>query len=292
MFTAYSIEDFVGQKLKHKDFLIHRLENLDYLPPQSVKTPHKHLFYEIYLLEEGSAIHNVDFNTFHIKNNNLFIINEEQVHHLEKNVSQELKGYRILFTKDFINNSLIPSNLLFEIVYLHNIRFQPLISIDEHSELHTYAHLLLSEYNQKTLTLENIKALLFLFLNEVKRNIISDTNDDFIYTNNQIRSYKLFLDLVETNYYKDLSLEDYANRIKISTRQLSRMIKLISNATLNTIILNRRLLQSKRLLKHSDLSISEIAYEVGFLEPSYFCKVFKKNNNVTPLQFRKEQNVL
>ncbi|MCO7331730.1 helix-turn-helix domain-containing protein [Riemerella anatipestifer] len=52
------------------------------------------------------------------------------------------------------------------------------------------------------------------------------------------------------------------------------MIKLISNTTLNTIILNRRLLQSKRLLKHSDLSISEIAYEVGFLEPSYFCKVF------------------
>ncbi|WP_261389533.1 helix-turn-helix transcriptional regulator [Riemerella anatipestifer] len=134
----------------------------------------------------------------------------------------------------------------------------------------------MSEYNQQTLSLENIKALLFLFLNEVKRNIISDTNDDFIYTNNQIRSYKLFLDLVETNYYKDLSLEDYAKRVNISTRQLSRMIKLISNTTLNTIILNRRLLQSKRLLKHSDLSISEIAYEVGFLEPSYFCKVFKK----------------
>lgn len=287
MFPSYPIEDFVGKKLKAQGLLIHRLENVAYLPPKHIKSPHKHLFYELFLMEDGHAMHNVDFSTYHVKNDNLFLINQEQVHHWAKNISNEIKGYRILFTTAFLQNSFAPTNFLFELMYTYQIRYNPLVTISKNNHLNTYAQLLLNEYLQEKPSLESLKALLFLLLNEIKKNIIVEENK--LYPNNQIRMYKLFLQEIEANYHKDITLKEYAEKVNISTRQLSRMVKQISNTTLNKIIIDRRILQAKRLLKYSDLSISEIAYEIGLKDPSYFFKIFKKNNGISPLEFRKQQ---
>lgn len=286
MFKAYSLKEFIRVPLKNEDFLIHRLENLHFLPSPSVKSPHSHLFYEVYILEQGYTIHNVDFSTYHLKDNSLFFINQEQIHHWEKNISQQLNGYRLLFTPQLIQTGFIPANLMWELMYWHGMKDHPLIKLTTESQIYTYAKLLHTEYLDPQGNEDNIKALLFLFLNEIKklctiRDITKGAPSD------HILHYKRFLREVESNYDKDLSLKEYADMINISTRHLSRMVKLISNTTLSNLIIQRRILQSKRLLKYSELSISEIAHVIGFADSSYFCKVFKKLNGTTPLKFKK-----
>lgn len=291
MFVSYSIASFIGRALSVDGLLIHRLENFDFLPPASVKSPHKHEFYELYLFESGSAVHNVDFQTYHIRDNQLFFIEQGKVHHWEKNISNQLTGYRILFTRAFLQNSFVSSDFLFELMFLHKLRYKPLLDISANSKLYTYADLLLNEYETTEIALDNIKALLFLFLNEIKRNTVSTEIVDAGYTKAQILCYQHFLKAVEENYHKELSLNDYAKIANLSTRQLSRMVKEVSGKTLNKIVVDRRILQSKRLLKYSDLPISAIAHEVGFKEPSYFAKVFKMLNDSTPLEFRKQLKI-
>lgn len=291
MFASYKIEEFIHQKLKIEGFLIHRLENLDYFPPSTVKSPHKHLFYELYLIEHGYAIHNVDFTIYHVKQNHLFFINQENVHHWEENISKKLTGYRILFTEHFLKNSFFQSNFLFELMHLYQMRYTPLIPVFLNKELYIYADLLLNEYKQEEVRIEKIRALLFLFLGEIKNNIEIDRQVVNEFSKTQLAHYKRFLETVEINYKKELSLNEYAEKVNLSTRQLSRMVKKISHTTLNKIIIERRILQAKRLLKYTNMSVSEISYEIGFKEPSYFTKVFKTRNALTPLQFRKQLKV-
>ncbi|HSI64469.1 MAG TPA: helix-turn-helix transcriptional regulator [Candidatus Saccharimonadia bacterium] len=58
--------------------------------------------------------------------------------------------------------------------------------------------------------------------------------------------------------------------------------------TAGHIIRDRRLLDAKRQLSHSDLDVSEIAYDLGFKDPSYFSRFFRRETKCTPAEFRAE----
>jgi AraC-like DNA-binding protein len=59
-----------------------------------------------------------------------------------------------------------------------------------------------------------------------------------------------------------------------------------SKQSAGAIVRQRRLLDAKRLLSHSDLSVSEIGYRLGFQDPSYFSRFFRKSTGSAPAEFR------
>ena len=71
-------------------------------------------------------------------------------------------------------------------------------------------------------------------------------------------------------------------------KQLNGFCKKSVGKTSSQLILDRVLLEAKRLLTHADLNISQIAYELEFDDASYFSRLFKKKVGVTPEQFRKQ----
>ncbi|GAL69617.1 DNA-binding response regulator [Jejuia pallidilutea] len=73
----------------------------------------------------------------------------------------------------------------------------------------------------------------------------------------------------------------------MSDSQLYRKLKAISNTSTAVFIRKVRLEKSKDFLKTSDLSISEIAYAVGFNDPNWFSKAFKEEFKESPSGFRK-----
>lgn len=70
-----------------------------------------------------------------------------------------------------------------------------------------------------------------------------------------------------------------------------RLFKKYYNVTVTRYINNYKLQKAKKLLKYTDLNIIEIAYSLGFSEPSYFCRIFKKAYNLSPGKYRKDSPV-
>ena len=82
------------------------------------------------------------------------------------------------------------------------------------------------------------------------------------------------------------STKDYAHRLNITPNYLNALCQEFFLKTASEIIRERTILEAKRLLMHSGLSVSEIAYKIGFTDNSYFGRYFKNDTGMTPKNFR------
>jgi AraC-like DNA-binding protein len=109
----------------------------------------------------------------------------------------------------------------------------------------------------------------------------------YFYTKSLNLGYTLlFRDLLESNFTKLKSVNDYAKIICISEKRLGIATAKVLGKSPKEIITDRILLEAKRLLVHTNLSIKELGQELGFEDPAYFVRYFKKNTETTPVEFR------
>jgi signal transduction histidine kinase/DNA-binding response OmpR family regulator len=87
---------------------------------------------------------------------------------------------------------------------------------------------------------------------------------------------------------ESLSNERIEAHFKTSKMQLYRKLKAVTGWSVNSLIREVRITEAKKLLKNPEMNISEIAYQLGFSDPLYFSKYFKKEVGVAPVQFRKD----
>jgi signal transduction histidine kinase/DNA-binding response OmpR family regulator len=93
--------------------------------------------------------------------------------------------------------------------------------------------------------------------------------------------------IVEANLEKSIfNATDLADKVNLSESQLYRKLKAISGKSTAIFIRTVRLTKSKELLEISNLSISEIAYQVGFNDPAWFSRVFKEEYGISPTEAR------
>jgi YesN/AraC family two-component response regulator len=85
-----------------------------------------------------------------------------------------------------------------------------------------------------------------------------------------------------------LSNEKIELHFKTNKMQLYRKLKAVTGWSVNTLIREIKIREATRLLKESEMNISEVAYKLGFSDPLYFSKYFKKEVGVAPQQYRKE----
>ena len=96
-----------------------------------------------------------------------------------------------------------------------------------------------------------------------------------------------FTSIIESNLSnEDLSVDDIYKGLGISKIQLYRKTKALLGFNVNDYILSVRLQKAKYLLMNEDLTISEVAYKVGFSSQAYFSTVFKSKFSITPSEFK------
>ncbi len=93
---------------------------------------------------------------------------------------------------------------------------------------------------------------------------------------------------ITENYSSKISLEELSDQFFISKYHLSREYKKAYGVTLGNSLTSLRLSHAKSMLRFSDDSIENISLSCGFQDCGYFIKVFKKTENMTPLQYRKK----
>jgi len=101
--------------------------------------------------------------------------------------------------------------------------------------------------------------------------------------------YALILkDLLDKNFINHKKVSFYCQKMHLTSKRLNQSTTKIFGKTPKEIIDDRVLLESKRILAHTNESVKEIAFSLGFEEPTNFIKYFKKHTDKTPVEFRTE----
>lgn len=103
-----------------------------------------------------------------------------------------------------------------------------------------------------------------------------------------VQFLRKFSKLVEQHYKTLHTVADYADLLFITPKSLSKKIALLSKNTPNDIIKNRIILESKRLLVHTTMSVKEIAHSLNYDDDAYFVRFFTKSTGVSPTSFRRQ----
>jgi AraC-like DNA-binding protein len=104
---------------------------------------------------------------------------------------------------------------------------------------------------------------------------------------NQLDIVREYNYLVESNFKTKHQVADYAEMLNKSPKTLSNLFKKYNEKSPLQIIQNRTILEARRLLRYSDKSIKEIAYEIGYEDIQSFSRFFKKIQGVSPSEFKK-----
>lgn len=244
---------------------------------------HRLNFYQILIITKGRGIHEVDFQQIAYSENTIIPIAMGQVQRFTFNPN--IEGYAVLFTPDFLVKENLDYSYLYDFtVFLHTI--SPISGIANQA-VYTFIDEMLAEQQKKTAfnTSEYQRNLLKNFLIQIERN--KRERSEIIY-NDSFELFMKFRKILEQNVSYKLKVADICEQLNVSAKQLNRSVKLYDNATAKQYVEQRILLEIKRLLVYSALSIKEIAYEIGFEDPTNFTKYFKVRMKMLPSDYRKQ----
>lgn len=102
----------------------------------------------------------------------------------------------------------------------------------------------------------------------------------------QVMLFNNFLKILESSYQTAAGCKTYAEKLNISVRHLNNVCHIMFGKSVSEIIETRKLLEARRLLIGTSKTVSEIGFDLGYNEKSYFTRVFHKKTGLTPTEFR------
>lgn len=200
---------------------------------------------------------------------------------LSRNDKEEiLKAYDSLFDifleKKYSNDIIRP--ILYKFIY-EVLEYYRDLGLDKkilsHIGVETMIHVSKASSINKTRSL--VKEMIF-YLSEEYIKLTSSINCEGL---------NCAVAFLEKNYYKDISLDDVSYTANMSPSYFSRQFKKEYGVNFVNFLQNLRVEKSKELLTQTNLSIQDIAFEVGFKDTAHFSKSFKSINMIPPSKYRK-----
>lgn len=236
----------------------------------------------IYMEKNGSII--VDFVEYSLTENVLLFFSIGQ--HFQ--ISKESRGSIIYFNPDFYCIAFHDKELACDGLLFDNVFEMPYLNLSTNLDI-LFLKLISSikrEINQKDFWAEEmIKTYIKQIIISATRTLIKSNNDSQIISYDKELARK-FSQLVELHYRKHHNVSDYANMLNITPKNLNKKIVSEKQVAPSIIIKQRIILQAKRLLANTTLSIKEIADYLGYEDYSYFVRFFKSQTGLPPLSFR------
>jgi len=146
------------------------------------------------------------------------------------------------------------------------------------------------EFNSPGLGRTLMLQLLFHALMLLIRRRLIEIDEDPVFGSANAHSYNRFRTLVEEHFRDHWQVTEYTNRLGLAERHLNRICHIIENKSAIEIIHGRLLLEAKRQLIYTTGPIASLAFELGFRDPAYFSRFFKKNTGLTPGKYRYDHN--
>lgn len=247
-----------------------------------VQELHRHDFFFVLVLAKGAGEHIIDFISYPINNYSVFFMRPGQVHQLK--LKKGSTGYLMEFNNEFYSPRETAGKLTLRIASnknyyrLNSARFKKMVSLLDS---------IFQEYTVKQERYkEAIKAYLEIFLIEAVRqsqNTTKASKGANRYSQDRLEE---LLELLETNIAEQKSASQYAHMMNLTTYQLNGITKETVGKTCSELITEQIILEAKRLLLATTNLVTQISYQLGYEDVSYFIRFFKKNTGYTPEKFR------
>ncbi|MBS1689333.1 MAG: helix-turn-helix transcriptional regulator [Bacteroidetes bacterium] len=249
--------------------------------------PRKLSSYFIMLIESGSITYNIDLQGYMLTDGHLLFAMPNQF--LVPPVkTDDLKYFKLLFDENtlallpqqfpFLVNPLNAPTIVFEgaakerVVKVFGILDQLLHLGKDDTDTEvilSYLNSLLTEINSA------------YFKSKEPVSILNTNLSKFV-------EFKL---VVETYLTEQPSINEIAEKLALSTNSLYRIVKEYSGTSPKDYFVNRLMAEAQRKLRYSNTSIKEVAYELGFNDPDYFSRLFKKSTGKSASEFLPGQDL-
>ncbi|MEN2401868.1 helix-turn-helix transcriptional regulator [Flavobacterium sp. MC2016-06] len=280
-YPIYSVQNFSCNDV-HRDFYVNTFK--EHLKSHSfVEEPHRHDSYLMVFFTNGSGIHEIDFDRFEINKGSLFVLQPGQMHHWS--LSEDIEGFVIIFSQE-LYNLYFGQKTITDYNFYHSILNRPevVFESEEQSKILPYFNLLIQENSQNNkLQLDKMLNLLDCIHIEIARKYGETYSHQTHSYNIKISAFEMLLE----EHFKTQKLPSfYADQLHITLKHLNRICNEILQKTATEVIMDRVILEIKRMLIDKQLAVNEVAYAVGYEDYSYFSRVFKKQTGMSPTDFR------
>lgn len=230
------------------------------------------------------AEHYINLRQIKINPNSLLFIREDVPHRYS---ADQHKGKYVLFsdsffcvskpTIEYLNSSTLFDNM-YSIVSINNPKFE---------------HIVESYFSLFKRQPERSRDMYLSISRILSHNLMLEAEREHAKFRNlqpksvEVRHITMFRSLVNEYFKKEKQVQFYADKLQISVKSLNKILLNSLGKSAVDFIREKTFLESIRLLKHSTLSVKEIAFELGF-GPVYFVKFFKKHSGNTPAKFRED----
>jgi AraC-like DNA-binding protein len=273
------IHDFATD---NKDSVPFKYLSLGALTNYDFSQPHRHNYYEIFFFSKGGGSHFIDFKEYKIEDNSIHFVSPGQVHLLRR--APHSYGSLILFSRDFFYTD--NQYTLFNFPFLNNSQY-PVLPTS--SKEYAVFELVLSQVQNESNNMQNVSPeILRSYLKVILLKCLQLFDEK--YPNLEMKQgsvYNRFREMVEKEYRSQRQPAYYASLLNITEKKLNEVCKQNSGENVSDYIKNRVMLEAKRLLTHTEHNVKEIAYFLGFEDPSYFNRFFRANEGITAGDFRK-----
>lgn len=245
--------------------------------------------YNIIWIKEGRGTYLIDFQKFEFKSEMMFFLTPGQMYQV---LSEEVvEGIRISFEQDFYCVDTFGDKASCNGVLFKNPLQFPYIKLsgkeaEQFQELSNHLHEELKAI--KVAQKEMVHTLLQLMMIKATRIKFrqNKAEEDEEPAREDSRFLSKFNRLLETNFKEKHAVSDYAELLYVSPKTLHKKIKKLTNRPVSEIIQDRIILEAKREIFHSNKTIKEIGYDLGFNDPAYFSRFFQKYADESPTEFR------
>ncbi|HEY4651149.1 MAG TPA: helix-turn-helix transcriptional regulator [Pontibacter sp.] len=275
-FPVLNIQEFSGQQSQASNLLFHELRG-----ERSIEHPHKHDFFIIMLFGQGSGTHIIDFVEYQIQERQVHLLFPGQVHQWK--IEQETVAYQLMISREWFEH--FSPSLRFSSSYYQQ---HPVFTVSEkdYQALLYEFQAIRQALEEKEIFRELVQARSQVIGLLVSKIVESSFKDFETYHSNPIISR--FLSAIELHFKRERSVAFYAERLHISANYLNIVCRKNLNASASSLIQDRILLEAKRLLKVSEMSVKDIVYELGFYDHASFSKFFKAQTGMAPTQFKEQ----
>lgn len=257
--------------------------------------PHRHDFYQIIWLREGCGELECDLRRERFRSESLFFFAPGRMHSWRHEIPT--RGVMVGVTPEFFNADTNHPGLLGRMSFLHDMTM-PILPLEGAAarEMDEIFEHLLDEANRPEIGVEDIvRALMTIILSKSRQHLKRLRESGVVgppaapTTGRAESVYPLsqrFRVALEQNFPKLLKVSDYAALLHVSRSHLNEDLRQHTGRTASDHIHDRLLLEAKRLLVYSSFTVSEIAYQLQFQDPSYFGRFFRQRTGESPGTFR------
>lgn len=255
---------------------------------QNRLVPHRHDFFEFIWLRKGHGRVCCDLRHYDFGPRTLMIVSPGQVH--AWNFTAETSGRIAGFTPDFIAVSNQHPELLAKMPFLYPENLDPILQLSEAEAdrlesmmEHFHAFAAVDAPGR-----DDIARGFFMILLSLARQCF-DRRPDTVSAprvSDGERLVQRFRLALEEAMPGVIEVAEIADRIRVSRSQLNESLRRCTGRSASEIIHDRVMLEAKRMLLHSTLTVAEIAYALKFQDPSYFGRFFRKYAQQSPGSYR------